>query len=57
VRDRESVQHTDGLAAGDGFVRLAGISDRPLGHERDDGVDLRVYALDLRQMCGHDLAR
>ena len=58
VRDRQAVQHAERAAARRSLRRpCAASAIALLGDERDDGVDLRVDALDLRQVRGHDLAR
>ena len=57
VRHGQAVQHADRPAARDDLVGTRRVGHRPLGHERDDRVDLRVDALDLRQVRGHHLAR
>ena len=39
------------------LVGLGGVGHRLFGDERDDGVDLGIDALDLREVRGHHLAR
>ena len=38
------------------LVGAGGVGHRPLGDERDNGIDLRIDALDVRQVRSHYLA-
>ena len=57
VRDRQSVQRTERPAARLLLVGLRRVGHRAVGDERDDRVDLRIDALDAREVRGHDVAR
>ena len=56
VRDRQPVQHAERAATCGLLVRARRVGQRAFGHQRDDGVDLGVDALDPRQMRRHDVA-
>jgi hypothetical protein len=57
VRDGQAMQHADRPAARDGVVGCGGGGHRLVGHERDDRVDFRVDAFDLREVRAQDFAR
>ena len=57
VRDRQAVQRTERAAARLLLVGLRRVGHRPVGDERDDRVDLRIDALDAREVRRHHLAR
>ena len=57
MRYREAVQRTERAATRLPRVRLLRVGHRAIGHERDNGVDLRVYALDARDVRRHHVAR
>ena len=52
----QAVQHADRTATRHRLVGLGRIGHRLFGDQRDDGVDLRIHAFDLREMRGHHLA-
>ena len=56
VRHRQSVQRPGEFTAGGQLVLLVGQLERPLGGQRDDGVDPRVHLLDPLQVGGDHLA-
>jgi hypothetical protein len=56
-RERQSVQRRQRFTADGALVRRLGLLDRLLRRHRDEGVDLRLQALDLCQVCIGELAR
>ncbi len=57
VRHRQAVQDAERTATRSCLVRARGVSHGAIGNEGDDRVDLRVDALDAREVRGHDIAR
>ena len=55
MRDRQSEERSHGAAARERLVLHACFRERPLRGQRHDRVDARIDALDLREVCAHDV--
>ena len=56
VRDRQAVQRPDLFTARIGLVRQTCACHRPFGDQRDNCIDVRVHAINLREMRADDIA-
>src|SRR5581483_2341448 len=56
-QERQAGERSGVLAAGHPAVERPGLLERPLGAERDDGVQPRVVALDPRERELYELGR
>ena len=54
-RERDAVQRAEGVATSNGVISAAGRSERGIGVDLDDGVDLRVDLGDALEVGGDGL--